>query len=224
MDPVVLFDFGGTLDADGLPWKERFFRLYRAEGLALAPGDFDPAFYAADDALVGTIPPTLSLRDTVFRLARAVTEGLRPGDGLLAERVAGRFLADALEHLRRNAPLLSRLRGRYRLGIVSNFYGNLPAVCHNVGVGPLFSVIVDSAQVGLRKPDPRIFQRAVDELGTTPAAATFVGDSLARDMTGARAVGMGHIWLVGEGAEGAEPCCPGDPVIRSLEDLERVLS
>lgn len=32
----VLFDFGGTLDADGIPWKERFFRLYQAEGLALS--------------------------------------------------------------------------------------------------------------------------------------------------------------------------------------------
>src|SRR5262249_15398138 len=51
----VLFDFGGTLDADGIPWKTRFFHLCRAEGLTADPERFDPAFYAADDALVGTI-------------------------------------------------------------------------------------------------------------------------------------------------------------------------
>ena len=64
MDSAVLFDFGGTLDADGIAWKERFHRLFETEGVAVAPGQFDPAFYAADDALVGTVPATLPLEDT----------------------------------------------------------------------------------------------------------------------------------------------------------------
>ena len=54
---AVLFDFGGTLDADGHPWKERVARLLGEEGLALTPERFDPVFYAADDALVGAVPP-----------------------------------------------------------------------------------------------------------------------------------------------------------------------
>src|SRR5256886_17360775 len=61
---------------------------------------------------------------------------------------------------------------------------------------PLFSVLVDSAQVGCAKPEPRIFLHALEALGLGPADATFVGDSLPRDMAGARAVGMRHIWLV----------------------------
>jgi len=69
----VLFDFGGTLDADGLTWKTRFFRLCREEGLVADPERFDPVFHAADDALVGAIPATLPFRDTVHRLAAGVT-------------------------------------------------------------------------------------------------------------------------------------------------------
>lgn len=223
MDAAVLFDFGGTLDADGVTWKDRFFRLYRDEGVASSREQFDPLFYAADDALVGTIPPTLPFRDTVLRLAAGVTRALRPDDPVLAERIASRFLDEAQEHLRRNTPLLARLHRRYRLGIVSNFYGNLPTVCHNVGIRPFFSAIVDSAQVGLLKPDPRIFRRAIDELGTTAVNVTFVGDSAARDMAGARAAGMSHIWLVGGSAQHGRPCCPGDRVVRSLDEVEALL-
>ena len=223
MDSAVLFDFGGTLDADGLTWKERFFRLYLDEGVEVARERFDPLFYAADDALVGAIPPTLSFRETVQQLATGVTRALRPGDQALGERIATRFLDGALAQIQSNRHLLARLGARYRLGIVSNFYGNLVTVCNNTEIRPFFSVIVDSAQVGLSKPDPRIFRRAIDELGLTPAAATFVGDSFARDMAGARAVGMRHIWLVGDRVEDSEPCCPGDRVVRSLRELEALL-
>jgi putative hydrolase of the HAD superfamily len=223
VDAAVLFDFGGTLDADGLTWKERFFRLYLDEGVDVARERFDPLFYAADDALVGAIPSTLPFGDTVEMLAAGVTRALRPGDEALAARVAARFLDGALARLRSNTPLLARLRERYRLGIVSNFYGNLATVCNNAGIRSLFGVIVDSTQVGLTKPDPRIFRRALDELGVTPAAAIFVGDSFARDMAGARAAGMGHIWLVRDAGAGAVPCCPGDRVVGSLGELEALL-
>jgi len=223
MDGAILFDFGGTLDAEGLTWNERFYRLFRDAGVAPSREGFDPLFYRADDALVGAIPATLSFRDTVFRLAADVSRALGLDDDPLTARVAGRFLDDALARLAANRPMLERLGRRYRLGIVSNFYGNLPTVCENAGVRRLFTVIVDSTQVGCEKPDPRIFQRAVAELELTAAAATVVGDSLPRDMAGARAAGMRHIWLAGEAADGAQACCPGDPVVRSLRAVEALL-
>src|SRR5262245_22024564 len=116
---AVLFDFGGTLDADGLTWKERFFRLCRAEGLDVPCDRFDPLFYAADDALVGSIPPTLSFDETVNRLAAGLAPRLRPGDSELAARLAGRFASDARAQVERNRPILGRLSQRYRLGVVS---------------------------------------------------------------------------------------------------------
>jgi len=204
-------------------WKERFARLFAAEGMGTSTVRFDPVFYAADDALVGTVSETLSFEDTVRQVALGVAEALGPDDPDLGGRVAARFLDEARACIEANRPLLERLAARYRLGIVSNFYGNLATVCDNAELTRLFSVIVDSARVGLTKPDPRIFFKAVEELGIRPADATVVGDSLTRDMAGARAAGMRHVWLAPEPARQGTPCCPGDRVIRSLRELEGLL-
>ncbi|MGH7335738.1 MAG: HAD family hydrolase [Candidatus Rokuibacteriota bacterium] len=219
---AILFDFGGTLDAEGVSWKERFFRLYRAEGLGISREQFDPIFYAADDALVGAIPTTLPFGDTVRRVAAGVTRRLAVAEDALTERVTTAFVDDAMAIARQNVPLLARLAERFRLGVVSNFYGNLVTVCDDVGVRPFLGVIVDSVWAGCTKPDPRIFRRAVEGLRVSPVDATFVGDSLARDMAGARALGMPHVWLAGQA--GGSVCCAGDRTIRTLKELEDVLA
>jgi len=219
----VLFDFGGTLDAPGRPWKDRIFRLYGEEGVDVHAERFDPVFHRVDDGMVGTIPGTLPFVDTVRQLVAGVNAGLAIDSAGLPERLARRFVDDATATLHAHTPLLSRLAERYRLGIVSNFYGNLATVCDETGIGPFFRVVVDSACVGSMKPDPRIFRHALEALGVQPPDATFVGDSLSRDMAGALAVAMPHIWLLGETVSPSRPCCPHDPVIRSLEELQGLL-
>lgn len=221
MIAALLFDFGGTLDADGLPWKERFRQLYR--GCGVDPGDdvFDPVFYAADDALVGALPPASGLRKTVERLASGVSAGLGLSDSSVTAQVAQGFLDASLAQLSASAQVLERLRRRYRLGLVSNFYGNLSAVCAEAGIATHLEVMVDSARVGFTKPDARIFRHATDALGVDPADVTFIGDSPTRDMAGARDVGMRHVWLTGRSSP--KPCCPEDRVIPRLADLERFL-
>jgi putative hydrolase of the HAD superfamily len=215
---ALLFDFGGTLDAEGVPWKERFSKLVAEESTEPGP-EFDRAFYAADDGLVGSLPREIGLAETVAKLAERVAERL--GRPEIASRVAARFLADANGCLARSANLLGRLSRRYRLGIVSNFYGNLESVCRETGLSPHLSAVVDSAVIGAEKPDPRIFAAALDALGASARESVFIGDSLARDMTGARGVGMPHVWL-SPGEERA--CCPADRVIRRLCDLEEMLA
>ena len=219
---VLLFDFGGTLDADGIPWKERFSRLWREEVGEVVPEVFDRAFYDADDALVGALPAETELGETAGRVARGLADRLLPkGDGGAAGRIATRFVRDASTHLSASAALLKRLAGRYRLGIVSNFYGNLARVCRDAALAPHLSVAIDSARIGFRKPDARIFEAALEELATPAAQALFVGDSLPRDMAGAREIGMPHVWLsAGEG----RACCAADPVIRRLSELEEILA
>ena len=131
---ALLFDFGGTLDGPGLPWKTRALALYRAAGLAADPADFDLIFYAADDALVGTVPATLGLDETVRRLFRGISTGLGVVDDRLSVRLADRFIEDARTSLQDSGRLLTRLAGRHRIGVVSNFYGNLGAVCADAGL------------------------------------------------------------------------------------------
>ncbi|HEX7252547.1 MAG TPA: HAD family hydrolase [Thermoanaerobaculia bacterium] len=215
---ALLFDFGGTLDAEGVPWKARFARLF----LDLAPETaqvFDRAFYDADDALVGSIPKNLGLEGTAYRLAADVARAL--GRPELAEIVARRFLKEAQSALSRSESLLARLSPRYRLGIVSNFYGNLDAVCRETGLARHLTAALDSAVVGAEKPDPRIFRTALDAVGAQAEQTIFIGDSLARDMAGARAVGIPHVWL---SAEGSQACCSSDRIIRRLGELEEVLA
>jgi putative hydrolase of the HAD superfamily len=218
----VLFDFGGTLDAEGVPWKERFFRLWREESSPIAPDRFDAAFYAADDALVGAIPKDLSLAETVGRLARGVADRLG-ADPAAGARVADRFLADTSSCLAVSAAVLARLSGDFRLGVVSNFYGNLAAVCRENGLLVHLTAAVDSCEEGFSKPDPEIFRAALAKLGTSADETLLVGDSRERDMAGARAVGMPHVRLIAAPSDG-DLCCPGDRLIRRVADLEGLLA
>jgi HAD superfamily hydrolase (TIGR01549 family) len=224
---TLLFDFGGTLDADGIAWKERFHAHYRAEGLDIAAEVFAPVFYAADDPLVGGLPIDADLDATVERLTANLEDvleqrGVAARDRARGRRVAARFLAEADAAFRRNRPLVEALGGRYRLGIVSNFYGNLDAVCRGVGLTPLIAVIADSQRVGAEKPDPAIFRAALEPLGAEPATTLFVGDSLKRDRAGARALGMRFLWVAPAEAQAAEGPCDHAAVAR-LDELRGTL-
>jgi putative hydrolase of the HAD superfamily len=233
---AVLFDFGGTLDADGVAWQERFYAHYRAEGLDMTPEAFAPAFFAADDPLVGGLPLETDLSGTVHELTASLEAELaRRGscitkegtDGGRARRVASRFVTEASAAIARNRPVLDALRERYRLGIVSNFYGNLEAVCQGAGLSPLFAAIVDSQRVGTRKPDPAIFRAALEPLCATPQRTLFVGDSLRRDREGARRIGMGFIWIAPRDVQALEAQESGEPsdhyAVARLGDLAKIL-
>jgi len=224
---ALLFDFGGTLDADGVAWKERFYAYYRAEGLDITPEAFEAAFFAADDPLVGGLPIDTDLSGTVHGLTTNLEAELaRAGAGIAdcgrGRRVASRFLAEASAAFARNRPVLEALRRRYRLGVVSNFYGNLEAVCRGAGLAPLFAAIVDSHRIGAKKPDPAIFRAALEPLHATPETTLLVGDSLRRDREGARRIGMGFVWVAPSQAQvsGAQP---DHPVVARLGDLAKIL-
>src|SRR3989442_13458122 len=107
--------------------------------------------------------------------------------------------------------------------MLSNYDVNLARVCEDAGIRSFFSVLFDSTQLGCEKPDPRIFHHALQALGVPASAATFVGDSLPRDMAGARGVGMRHIWLAGSAAPAQSPCCRDDRRINSLRELKAIL-
>ena len=220
----LLFDYGGTLDSDGIAWKERFHTLYRADGLSIAPADFDRLFYRADDALAGTILVDAALEQTVQLLVANLEAGLAQwlfADPGRARRIGGAFLGTTYAMVERNRPALESLQSRYRLGIVSNFYGNLLSVCRGLGISSLFDAVVDSEQLGVRKPDPAIFRAAMEPLGALPGSTFMIGDSLRRDREGARRCGLGFIWIAP--AEAHAEAEADHPAIERLDRLEEVL-
>ncbi len=146
------------------------------------------------------------------------------GDAGTRARIAAAFEVEARAAVAASRTLLARLRRRHRIGIVSNFYGNLARVLADVGLSAVVDVVVDSGVVGVKKPDAGLFRAALDRLGVAPAEALMIGDSLERDMAGARALGMPHVLLAGVGAERRRPCCPDDGRIDRLADLEAWLA
>ncbi|MBI5625289.1 MAG: HAD-IA family hydrolase [Elusimicrobia bacterium] len=255
---AILLDFGGTLDADGTTWIDRFYSLYKDEGLRPSREEFEDAFYASDDNLAKRFPLAgVGLEQTLDLQVRCVLEVLAPDavpaakpappeerrgrprreppeepqdeaagglpDGLdgLGGRVAARFLADCRRHFRRNRPVLERLRRNYKLGIVSNFYGNLDSVLDGEGLLDLFDAISDSGVVGAEKPDGKLFLHAARSLGVEAAECLMVGDSVRRDMRGAEGLGMPHALIA---TDPALACCPSCWVLPDVTHLERRLA
>lgn len=112
-------------------------------------------------------------------------------------------------------PALRRLKGRgIALGIISNWDRRLVSLLDDLGIGELVDTVVSSADVGLRKPDPRIFELACGRVGVSPARAAHVGDHHYADIVGARAVGMSAVLIDRRGV--------GDDVgaILTLDTLE----
>src|SRR5690348_4634397 len=93
---ALLFDFGGTLDADGVYTAPRFHAAYRASGGALDAAAFEPVFAESERALAA-LPgiETLGYRDAVAAQARLIVASLPAGDRADAGRIAERFDAEA---------------------------------------------------------------------------------------------------------------------------------
>ncbi|HEY4122317.1 MAG TPA: HAD family hydrolase [Byssovorax sp.] len=83
------------------------------------------------------------------------------------------------------------------VAIISNSEGHLAELLAEVGLAELFPIALDSGKLGLEKPDPRIFERALAELGARPHEAVHVGDSFAADVRGALGAGLAAVWFRG---------------------------
>jgi putative hydrolase of the HAD superfamily len=80
-------------------------------------------------------------------------------------------------------------------GVVSNSNGSVRSILEETGLAGQLDFIIDSAVVGVEKPDPRIFQLALREAGVTAAEAVYVGDLYSVDVLGSRAAGLDGILL-----------------------------
>lgn len=217
---TVLFDFGGTLDANGSTWLDRFYPLYLRQGLDLSREAFVRAFYDSDDNLPKRHDlGGLGLEETLRLQVQDVLTAIGPGLQGLVERIVQPFLYDSRDSFRRAKPVLERLGACYSLGIVSNFYGNLESILEGEGLLRYFAVVADSGKVGFTKPEPELFLHAMNRLKAGPSGTWMVGDSINRDMKGAELLGLRHAWLRGTRPD-SMVCCVRAAVIDSLDDLE----
>ena len=225
---AVLFDLGGTLDGDGEHWLNRFYLLYQEILPRVSWEELKAAFYQAEDAcLTDPRVASLGLESLVRFHVEQQLAALRLNDPEPGRVLAQRFLQASRATLRRNAGVLSRLAPRFRLGVVTNFYGNAARILGEVGIEPLLMAIVDSKVVGLRKPDAAIFSLALSSLGCAPEAVAYVGDSYNQDIRPAKQLGLMAIWLRNDAMSAPLPpdFSPdlADYQIRALPEIESLL-
>jgi putative hydrolase of the HAD superfamily len=220
---VLLLDFGGTIDADGVHWSPRFHAGYRGGGGVLAYEEFDPIFQEAHRALE-SLPQVRSLgyRAMTARLAAELVARLPDGAAIVPELLSDVFCAQALATVERNRPILARLMQTHRLAAVSNFTGNLDPCLEELGLLSCFETTLDSTLLGMAKPDPRIFGEALQRLGADPEQAWMVGDNWNADIRPARKLGMRTCWVAPPGRALPEADGPTARIAR-LSDLEAVL-
>ena len=175
MRGLVLFDFGGTWDADGARWSIRFHSAYRAAGGRQSFAAFEKVFRESDRALGRfTGIERLGFRAMVDAQAGLLLARLPDGATLSKKAIADDFHASTCAVVSRNTAVLECLQQSYHLGVVSNFTGNLEQCLQELGVMKYFSVIADSGRVGVTKPDPRLFQHALTKAGLGGTTAWMV--------------------------------------------------
>jgi putative hydrolase of the HAD superfamily len=139
-----------------------------------------------------------SLAELRERCAAIVSEklGMQITVDELVEAIRFSAYPDAL-------PALSVLRDRgLTLVAVSNWDCSLPRVLERCGLDGLLDGTVTSAEAGSRKPDPGIFEAALELAGCEPAEALHVGDTAEEDVAGARAAGIRPLLIDRDGSDG----------------------
>jgi putative hydrolase of the HAD superfamily len=136
-------------------------------------------------------------------------------DKALAEELAARFGDERRRRHRTFADArntIPKLAASYTLGLVTNGASCLQREkLAASGLAGYFTAIVVSADLGVAKPDPSVFEHAVGLLGAKTEATTMVGDSIEKDAVGARAAGLGAVWVNRSNAP--------QPEIRDLESV-----
>jgi len=223
---AILFDFGGTIDTDGVHWSEKFWTYYERFKVTTDKRDFERAFrFSEDELLDDPSIATATFYTTLIKQFTLQFKQLRLDDhNILKMKLVNACYADVGGTIARARVILNDLQARYALGLVSNFTGNLEVVCKEFTLDRYFGVIIDSAVVGVRKPDPRIFALALEKLEIDGRESYVVGDSYERDIGPGKQLGCTTIWLKGRSWTAHPAETPAaDFTIEHLEEIRKIL-
>lgn len=200
MDKAIFFDAAGTLIYLPKSVGHHYALVGERVGLLLDAAALDRAF-ATCWGQMPTRPAIDGPREDDDKgwwrgLVNCVLDEVAPSTGELDRDV---FFEVAYSHFAEAgvwdlypevAEVLGLLRGRFELGVISNFDGRLRMILEHLGVSQFFSHVFLSSELGADKPDPEIFRRALRLSAAQPDEALHVGDDPERDWKGARAAGL----------------------------------
>lgn len=233
-DSAIIFDYGGTLDTRGDHWGKVIWHAYERHSVPVSEQAFRDAYVYAErtlgreniikptDTFRHTLDVKLSLQFSYLRDNRlwqaADPEMEEKHEALLSSLYEG--LQATVAHSRR---VLLALRERgCRMVLVSNFYGNVETVLREMQLADLFVKVVESAVVGIRKPDPRIFLLGVEALDVPASQVTVVGDNYGKDILPGKEAGCRTVWLRGESWKDED--VDGKAADYQIDDISELLS
>ena len=187
----ILIDFGGTIDSDGIHWFDQFRDAYAL--VASVPESLLWDAYVHAERTLGRNPiigPDYTFCKTLQIKIALQTEYLQlHGIDLTAQdTILDTCYNKVVKHISTvSKPVLERIQ--LPMVLVTNFYGNMHTVLAEFGLDHLFKEVVESAVVGVRKPDPQIFRLGVAALGLEPAEIVMIGDSADKDILPAQSIG-----------------------------------
>ena len=199
----IIFDYGGTIDTNGIHWGEVIADQYSAAGIELERSLYRNAYVHGERSLAKA--PIIKPEDTFHTLLRKKIaiqfEYLRehaPAEEFTtatAERIADGCYNKVRETLATSRGIIAKFAKHYPMVLVTNFYGNMPVVLQEFGLADYFDNIIESSVVGVRKPDPALFAMGVEALNLKPEEVLVIGDSYRKDIYPASTLGCRTVWL-----------------------------
>ena len=223
----IIFDYGGTLDTGGDHWSHVIRDGWKQAGVAADDALFREAYVYAERELerVEHILPHHDFGDVLdikmeIELQYLAQTGYFPPAMVeeKAKEIAQYCYGVAKENVAKSKEVLEQLAKNYPLVLVSNFYGNIETVLADFGILNCFKKVIESAKVGVRKPDSAIFELGVKALGLKPEEVLVVGDSIKNDIDPAKKIGCHTLLLEGKGWDDT-PLNHDGPAIRRLSEI-----
>lgn len=230
----IIFDYGGTIDSNGKHWAEVLWEAYQDNNVPVTKNQFREAYvyterYLAVNPLIkpehnfhDLLKIKIKLQFEELKSKKYIPEKDNSSDYILA--ISDQCYTFVRSLISEEMTYLSKLHERYPMVLVSNFYGNVQAVLKDFGIINLFDDIIESAVVGIRKPDPAIFALGVRQMQLPPSNVVVIGDSYTKDIIPAKANGCKTIWLKGKGWEDDEDNATADIIIEDFKELKHIFS
>ena len=204
----ILIDFGGTIDSDGIHWFNTFQEAYGL--VAVVPEELLREAYVHTERTLGRnsiITPETTFYQTLRIKLFLQAEYLLTKGIIISDQVQDAILEYCYDKVKHHIETVSKsalenLSARFPIVLVTNFYGNMHTVLEEFGINHLFKEVIESAVVGVRKPDPEIFRLGVKALGLEPQETVMIGDSMEKDILPAQSIGCQTMLL--SGTQGAQ--------------------
>ncbi len=214
----IFFDFGGCIDAPGIHTRTLFWDAFRAEGLQTkeARPVFQDAYTAADQRMMSTGEASkLGLAEFNRWNALLIAQNLSLDETRAA--VAGDRVTSLMRgYLTRSREVMQSLHGKYELGVISNFTGNLEVILREFQLLSFFDSVTESYYAGCSKPDPKIFQIALTSQKCAPEHCVYVGDNPVNDIAPVKKLGWKAVLIH---PPGQKKECAADGYVEDLGAL-----